>query len=57
VTLAGGVAIGENCYIASGTSIMHGIEIGAGALVGLGSNVIRNVAGGTKVAGNPARPI
>jgi len=51
------VAIGENCYIASGTSIMHGIEIGAGALVGLGSNVIRNVAGGTKVAGNPARPI
>ncbi len=57
VTIAGHSFIGENCYIGSGSSIMNGLRVERNALVGLGSNVIRSVAAGTKVAGNPARPI
>ena len=36
---------------------MNGLRVGDGALVGLGSNVIRDVPAGARVAGNPARPI
>jgi acetyltransferase-like isoleucine patch superfamily enzyme len=57
VTIAGGATIGRNCYIGSGSSIMHGVHVEDGALVGLGSNVIRNVGAGATVAGNPARQI
>ena len=57
VTIAGHSFIGENCYIGSGSSIMNGLRVERNALVGLGSNVIRSVAAGTTVVGNPARPI
>lgn len=57
VTLAGGVAVGDNCYIASGTSVKNDVRIGEGALVGLGSNVICDIAAESVVAGNPARPV
>ena len=57
VTVAGNTHVGENCYIGSGCSVMNGLEIGDGTLVGLGSNVIRNTAVGSRVAGNPARPM
>ena len=33
---------------------MNGLRVGDGALVGIGSNVIRDVAAGTRVVGNPA---
>ena len=36
---------------------MNGLEVGEGALIGLGSNVIRAVPRGARVAGNPARQI
>jgi sugar O-acyltransferase (sialic acid O-acetyltransferase NeuD family) len=55
VTVAGGVTIEDGAYIGSGTSIRNGIRIGAGALIGLGSVVVRDVAPGSVVAGNPAR--
>jgi acetyltransferase-like isoleucine patch superfamily enzyme len=55
VTIAGSVTVGENCYIGSGSSIMNGLVLSAGVLVGLGSNVIRNISDGAIVAGNPAR--
>lgn len=55
VTIAGGVTIQRNCYIGSGTGVRNGLTIGAGALVGLGSVVVRDVAPGDTVAGNPAR--
>ena len=53
-TVAGGAAIGQSCHARSGSSIMHGIRFGGGALVGIGSNVIRDVAAEACVAGNPA---
>jgi acetyltransferase-like isoleucine patch superfamily enzyme len=41
--------------IGSGSTILCGVEIGEGAIVGAGSVVTRNVQPGTIVAGNPAR--
>lgn len=46
-----GAAIGAN------SSILPGITIGPGALVGAGSVVTHNVPAGALVAGNPAREI
>jgi UDP-3-O-[3-hydroxymyristoyl] glucosamine N-acyltransferase len=57
VTIAGSVIIGRNCYIGSGTGVRNGLRIGDRALAGLGSNIIRNVAEGDVVAGNPARAL
>lgn len=57
VTIAGNTVIEENGYIGSGSSIMNGLRLGNGALVGLGSNVIRDVAAGIRVAGNPAHEL
>ena len=41
--------------IGSGSTILCGIEIGEGAIVGAGSVVTRSVPPGTIAAGNPAR--
>ena len=41
--------------IGSGTTILCGVEIGEGAIVGAGSVVTKDVAAGMIVAGNPAR--
>jgi len=41
--------------IGSGSTILCGIEIGEGAIVGAGSVVTKDVPPGTIVAGNPAR--
>jgi sugar O-acyltransferase (sialic acid O-acetyltransferase NeuD family) len=57
VSIAGGTVVGENCYVGSGSSIIHGVRLGERCLVGLGSNVIRDVPSGSKVGGNPAKPI
>jgi acetyltransferase-like isoleucine patch superfamily enzyme len=43
--------------IGSGSTILCGIEIGEGAIVGAGSVVTRDVPSRTIVAGNPARVI
>jgi acetyltransferase-like isoleucine patch superfamily enzyme len=40
--------------IGSGSTILCGVEIGEGAIVGAGSVVTRSVPAGTIVAGNPA---
>jgi sugar O-acyltransferase (sialic acid O-acetyltransferase NeuD family) len=57
VTIAGSSCVGENCYVGSGSSVMNGVSLGDGALIGLGSNVVRSVPAGARVAGNPAREI
>lgn len=57
VILAGGVRIGRGCYVASGSVIRDGTTVGDGAMIGMGSVVVRDVAPGAVVAGNPARPL
>lgn len=57
VVIAGGTIVGRNCYLGSGSNIINGIQIGDYSLIGLGSNVIKNVPPKSIVAGNPARAV
>ncbi len=43
--------------VGSGATVLGGVRIGAGATVGAGAVVTKDVAPGTTVVGNPARPI
>lgn len=49
--------IEEGASIGSSATILCGVTIGRGALVGAGSVVTKNVAPGSVVAGNPAREV
>ena len=49
--------IGRNAFIGSNTSLVAPVSVGDGALTGASSVVIRDVPGGERVAGNPARPL
>lgn len=51
------VAIGRNVWIGGGALILPGVTVGDDAVVGAGAVVTRDVALGTTVAGNPARPL
>lgn len=51
------VKIGKNVWIGSNSTILPGVEIGDGAIIGAGSIVTKNVPKNTIVAGNPARII
>ena len=53
--LAGNVRCGTAGFIGTGAIVIPGISIGANAIVGAGSVVVRDVPGGDKVAGNPAK--
>ncbi len=45
----------RGCQIGAGAKLMPGVEIGEEAVVGAGAVVVRDVAGGTRVMGMPAR--
>lgn len=49
--------IKRGASIGSNATILCGVTVGEGALVGAGSVVTRDVPAGATVAGNPARPI
>jgi acetyltransferase-like isoleucine patch superfamily enzyme len=49
--------VGRGASLGSGAVILGGVRIGARAVVGAGAVVTRDVAPGTTVAGNPARPL
>ncbi len=58
----GNVVIGDFAYIGTGAIIKQGtpsspLRIGAGAVVGMGAVVTKDVAPGETVIGNPARPM
>lgn len=53
--LSGGVVLGRGSWIGPNSSVIQQKRIGAGALVGIGSNVLKDVPDGVTVAGNPAR--
>lgn len=57
----GNVVVEDNAYIGTGAVIKQGrpgkpLVIGRGAVVGMGAVVTKDVAAGTTVVGNPARP-
>ncbi len=54
---AAGVTIGEDVWVGGHSTILPGVTIGDGAIIGAGAVVTRDVAPRTIVAGNPARPI
>ena len=51
------ILIGNDVWIGSMCLIKEGVQIGNGAVIGMGSVVTKNVDPYTIVAGNPARPI
>jgi sugar O-acyltransferase (sialic acid O-acetyltransferase NeuD family) len=57
ITVLGFVNIARNAFIGGGASLRPRISIGEGALVGMGSVVVKDVAPGHVVAGNPARQL
>ena len=58
----GNVQIGDHAYIGTGAIIKQGqpgkpLKIGAGAIIGMGAVVTKDVAPHSTVVGNPARPL
>lgn len=57
VTLAGAVTVHDEAFIGVGATLLPGVTVGAGAVVGGGAVVIGEVAPGSTVVGNPAKPL
>lgn len=51
------VTIGRGAVVAGQATVLPGVTVGAGAVVDHHAVVVRDVAPGTRVAGNPARPV
>jgi len=51
------VTIGHDVWIGANATILPGVAIGDGAIIGAGAVVTGNIDAGTIAAGNPARPI
>jgi sugar O-acyltransferase (sialic acid O-acetyltransferase NeuD family) len=55
--VAGGVVIADDVFVGIGAAVKHELVIGEGVLIGAGAVVVEDVAPGTMVVGNPARPV
>lgn len=53
----GNIVIGNDVWIGQNSTILPGVKIGDGAIIGLNSTVGSNVSSYTIVAGNPAKKI
>lgn len=49
------IRIGKNCFIGGSSTILPGVTIGDGSIVGAGATVFDDVPAGCAVGGNPAR--
>ena len=49
--------VDRGATIGSGATVLGGIRIGRGAMIGAGAVVTKDVAPGSTVVGNPARPL
>jgi len=56
VDITGGVTLGEGVLVGSHASVLPRLKVGAGAIIGAGSIVVRDVEPGVTVFGVPARP-
>jgi acetyltransferase-like isoleucine patch superfamily enzyme len=52
-----GITIGDCCWIGNDVKILDGVTVGARAVIGAGSVVIRDVQPDAVVAGIPAKPL
>lgn len=55
--LCGDVQVGHHCHIGANAVLREGIVIGNNSVIGAGAVVIKNIEPGSRVAGNPQRPI
>lgn len=55
--LSGGVRVGQNAWVGPNCSIIQKVHIGAGALVGIGAVVTKNIDPDSVWAGNPAKAL
>ena len=57
VTISGDAHIGREVFVGIGATVRDGVTVGDNAIIGMGAVVVKDVAPGTTVIGNPARPI
>lgn len=55
--LLGAATVAEGAFLGTAVTILPGKRVSVDAVVGAGSLVLKNVATGTTVFGNPARPV
>lgn len=55
VNLSGRTLVGDRAYLGTNSATKEGVEIGAGAVVGMGAVVLKHVDEEAVVVGNPAR--
>lgn len=51
------IFIGEDCWIGANTTVLKGVEIGMGCVVGAGSVITSSLPPFTVCAGNPCKPL
>jgi sugar O-acyltransferase (sialic acid O-acetyltransferase NeuD family) len=57
VNISGGVALEEGVLVGTGAQVLQYLRVGAGATIGAGSVVTKDVLPGATVVGIPARPM
>jgi len=51
------IEIGPNCFIGAGSTVMHGVSIGYGSVVGAATVVNKDIPPMSLVVGNPGRVV
>ena len=51
------ITIGDNCWLASNVTVVGGVKIGSGCVIGAGSVVTRDIPADSFAAGNPCKVI